>query len=501
MGLVSIDRDSFESYNTFIYTVQGNRLIITGNDCYKHGTREARYGDPTKEAAYYFLVNKFGLELYDDEELDMIRYSPDPVISLDDGYLYTDEPFFKHRIFYMSGNILSTEEPKVDASEQLYNYLTGDFGSYEHNYDPTPCLTDENNLTTMLGNIRLSAETDPELSKISIGICDSPKYCKCTGCMAMYREYKSRSATIVNLANLAAKELEAIYADFEVEIGAYTYTATPPVGMELHKNITVRYITIEACAGHTYDDPDCQINKAMYDELIGWYELTNNKLHFWDHSGAFVQFMTPFPDWNSQLHNIQFLADHSYEESGILMNSVFGGKHPDFGQLRCYLFSIMYLDPYMSEEEYNYHLNNALEVYYGDGWKYLREYIDTIAELGNEKCHSFHAPASAYYDYTSVAAKADELDALWDKAAALAEGTELERLTLARHSWIYLRQSATQKDRYEMGTEKEKAEFVAANKALYNYVMENDVIWTEAVHGSLADCDFTKGPDTWQIGG
>ena len=349
---------------------------------------------------------------------------------------------------------------------------------------------------------------DDDASKICININDSSDYCKGRGaggegcvCDVMYREYGSRSATIVNLANIVAKKLDELYPGFEVQIGAYTYTSKPPVGMELEDNITVEYITISGCASHAYNDPTCKNNTTIMEEMLGWYELTGGKLHFWDHSGAFINFMTPFPDWDSQLTNVQIFADYSFEESGILINSVFSGKHPDFGDVRALMFDHMYRDPYMSKEEYNYILNNTLKAYYGDGWKYLREYIDTITALGNEKCHVFHANTLGWYDYDKVAAAADELDALWEKAVALANEAQLKRLTLARQSWIYLRQSATYNTKYVNGTEADKAEFVAANEALYNYVMENDVIWTEAVHGSLANCDMTKGPDSWQIGG
>lgn len=80
--------------------------------------------------------------------------------------------------------------------------------------------------------------------------------------------------------------------------------------------------------------------------------------------------------------------------------------------------------------------------------------------------------------------------------ASAADEKQLKRLTLAHQSRIYL----TQISRYNNGTEAQRAEYIAANEALYNYVTENDVIRTKGVHGQLVNVDFTKAPDDWQIG-
>ncbi|MBR5515556.1 MAG: DUF4838 domain-containing protein, partial [Clostridia bacterium] len=502
--IVKVDRSSFTSDNAFEVTAQGNYLVVAGVDSDKHDSRYAKELDGSFTAVHYLLEEKFGVEFYiqDEEETgceDLIKYSPDPVISFDNGYRYTDEPFFNYRVFYMSGSILGKGQEKGNLSQNISNYLTGNIGSYENNYNATPCLTDKTNKEKITDTILRCIE-ESDYSKLCLAINDSSEYCKCTDCNALYRTHKSRCGPIITLTNEVAAKVKALYPGFEIQFGAYTYTSTPPVGIELVDNISIEYITIEGCAGHAYNDPDCAQNVTMMEEMTGWYELTGGKLHFWDHSGAFVKFITPFPDWDSTLTNVRIFADYSFEESGILINSVFGGKHPDFGKIRAYMFDLMYRDPYMSEEEYNYHLNKGLEAYYGAGWKYLKAYTEIIAQMGNEKCHKFHAPASGYYNFETVDSRVDEIDALWEKAENNANSLQLERLTLAKQSWIYLKQSATYNSRYVNGTNQQRSEYVAINEALYNYVTENDVIWTEAVHGSLVNVDFTKSPDTWQIG-
>ena len=57
----------------------------------------------------------------------------------------------------------------------------------------------------------------------------------------------------------------------------------------------------------------------------------------------------------------------------------------EFGELRAYLLAKLLWNPDMSEEEYNCHMNEFLEDYYGAGWQHIRAYIDMTTEAA-AKC-------------------------------------------------------------------------------------------------------------------
>ena len=184
-----------------------------------------------------------------------------------------------------------------------------------------------------------------------------------------------------------------------------------------------------------------------------------------------------------------------------LMNSLLGSgsRYSDFGYLRGYALSMVYLDPFMSEEEYRYRLDKALAAYYGDGWRNIREYLDLICEMGSTKCHRFQASPGGTYDFAEVSGNAAHIDELWAKAKEAANGNELllTRLILAEHSWIYLRQCATYEHLWVYGTAAQRAAYEAANQELYDYIVANNISWTEGTLQTLDRFSPTTPPTQW----
>ena len=499
MGLVTVDRDSFESDQKFLCQVQGNRLIICGIDSDSHeGDHDHKTYNVkgTRNAVFYFGEYVLGVETYSESNGGIYKFSPDPVISLPDGWTYIDGPFFRSRVFYMSGGVLGTGRYNSEVSELMYDWM--DLVNPGEYHSDTPCMSDETHIQAVIKNVKKELDKKPYASIVGIGIMDSNGYCKCENCKAIYRQYKAQSATLCLLVNRVCEAIEEDYPGVKVCFGAYTYTDKPPEGLVMHKNAIVEYYSIACCYGHDYLDKTCPLNKVTEDYVNKWNEITE-EMWFWDHCGNFELMMTPVPDWDSMRINIRFFAEQGCTQ--VLMNSVLdsGYRYSDFGYLRGYMYSALYRDPFMSEEEFNYRLNKGLEAYYGAGWRNIREYIDTIAELGNHKHHRHHAGPVSYYDYAEVCEVADHLDELWADAFAKAEGNEkmTERLTLANHSWIFLRQCATWESRCKNGTEEQRAAYVAANEELCQYIFDHNISWTEGTLDTLDQYDPMMSPEHW----
>jgi len=75
---------------------------------------------------------------------------------------------------------------------------------------------------------------------------------------------------------------------------------------------------------------------------------------------------------------MKFFADHNVK--GMLSQGNYNGKGADLNELKVYLLSKLQWNPYMSEAEYRYHMQDFLEGYYGDGWRYIKEYIDVLLD-------------------------------------------------------------------------------------------------------------------------
>ncbi|MBR5515989.1 MAG: DUF4838 domain-containing protein, partial [Clostridia bacterium] len=509
-GLVSVDRESFKDDQIYVWSVQGNRLVIAGIDS-DYGNYDDRSGKNvagTRNAVFNFCMNELGFyeysNIYDD---DFIYCEPDPVISLDDGYYFEDMTWYRMRTFYMQGSVNGTGGYSKSKGGNISEWITGDFGNEDLYHEQTPCMSDKDNLAKVIENVRkvLSNDRYKQVSVITIGINDTPSMCLCADCKETIRTYKAKSATLALFVNAVCEAVENEYPEVKFQMGAYGICQKPPVGITMHDNVMIEFYTVANCSGHAYEDTSCSINKELAENLQGWDEIAAGEIVVWDHTGGFIYFMTPQADWDSLLVNVRFFAEANARE--MLMNSVFYGEdlpngespdvHADLGNIRAYMLSMIYMDPFMSQEEFYYRLNACLKANYGDGWKYIRAYIDIISELGNSKDHSFHAPPSGHYDYSEVSEKADYINSLWENAKALAEGDEYTRLVVHETSWIYLYQCATYDSRYTNGTEEQRAEYVAKNQYLLDSILNYRLHWTEGTLNLLDNLDVTVQPNRW----
>ncbi len=481
-GAVSADR-SFEDDQTYTWSVQGNYLVITGVDSDVDNGGIVNVNG-TLNAVFMFGREVLNVREYIDDG-ELVVSIPGASIDIPDGYYHEDTVIFRTRTFYMKGSVNSSGQYKYTYSVELGDAYSG-----------TPCLSDKGYISILISNVgkELSSKN---YSRVNLSIADSPSYCTCTSCTDIYRQYSARSATLVLLVNTLAET----YPDVEFVLCARDYASKPPRSITLRDNVIVEIYTISKCPAHDYDDTSCSMNNGFIND----WGVISNGLSIEDNSGNFIYFLTPMPDWDSLLTNIRSFADAGARE--ICINSVFYGEdlpngespeiNSDFGAVRAYMLSVLYMDPYMTEDEYYKELDGCLRAHYGDGWTYIREYLDIIAEAGNNKCHSFLAHPSGWYDNTEVAKIADYVDSLWESAKAVAESEELNRIELAEPSWAFLRQCATYDSMYTNGTEDQRAEYIERNEELYNAILDLRLLWTEGTLNPLDNYMSTTVPSNW----
>ena len=129
------------------------------------------------------------------------------------------------------------------------------------------------------------------------------------------------------------------------------------------------------------------------------------------------------------------------------------------------------MNPYMTSQEYYTHMDEFLSAYYGDGWKNIREYIDSItlyAKLYQRGMGIYSYPFTVLTEdtFASIERKMNEY---WDAAEAAA-GDHLEYVQRSRFQVRYL------------------SLFVNPNKEeaqkLVNDVLANNIYWCEGEWGN-----------------
>jgi len=140
-------------------------------------------------------------------------------------------------------------------------------------------------------------------------------------------------------------------------------------------------------------------------------------------------------------------------------------------------------NPYMSEVEYYTAMNEFLEAYYGAGWRNIRFYIDWICSEAKE------SHAGIYYLPFNIISKdrweaaGEYLEGLWEKAAELAVGDQVENVFRSRLQWRYIRLSL-------------QPDPVVA-KEFYSDILKFNIRWRENIQHPNDCYDFCDPPYDW----
>ncbi len=499
---INADLSKLENDTDFICTLVGNTLIILGTDDstqLNDGVDRSHHNiNGTLNAVYYFLEEKFGYDFYYDGE--GIVSTPDPVISIEAPYCEIGTQAFESVDMYIASegnscynNTTYYSEWGCGVPHQLVNLING---GWKNGYGtPTVdniCYSDPANMEKALINTRELLESKPTLNLVGLIQTDSDAYCRCANCAAIYTA-DGRAGTIVRLVNYVAENLEDEYPDVRYASMAYNWSSKPPKSdLKYHDNVILYHAPITLCPAHEYTDTDCEYNKGYTENIASWQGRAG-KFYLWDYTGSFGDAMTPCPD----LDSIRANAAAFYESGirGVFLNGRTGNASDMYG-IRAYLFTQLYRNPTMSEEEYSYRMNGFLQTYYGDGWSYIRQYIDKLCDVADQQCTGTHVEIDKTYDLNLVYNVSAELDALWDKAEAAAKNDEeLAKIQKHRLSWTYLMQSARYEKDYTNGDEASREEYLKVSAKLSEDIVKFNVKWEGK--GDEPSGDLTVPPYLW----
>jgi len=296
---------------------------------------------------------------------------------------------------------------------------------------------------------------------------DNQDYCQCAECKRVDAEEGSHAGTMIRFVNEIAKE----FPDMLIDTFAYQYTRTPPKLTKPLDNVIIRLCSIECCFAHPLDDPKCSFNAAFANDIKGWKAISNH-LYIWDYTTNYGHYNCYFPNFGVLQRNIQFFVANNvkgvYEEGNhqaVECDSEFAG-------LRSYLLARLMWDPGI---DYDAEMNGFLKAYYGEGWQYLRAFIDlTTANAGTKRPHRklgiFNRPTDK--DLLNMGInKIRYADALWEKAIELAGDEKLgaetreQRVRRSQLSWRFWKGANKAAEFWRL---RPVEAWQAANEALYN---------------------------------
>ena len=414
---VTVDRDGIGD-NSYIYEMKGDFLILASN--------EETYA--TYYAATMFLEDVLGVKYYG---LDRFGYTNMKSASIADGVRVTDTMDFDYASNWQVGGedpfLGSYEEseiflnmshalPALACIDEECPYYSVDTLSYAHHllheqsFDG--CFSDPVTIDRVIGNVaQLLADelgdNKDAYAAVWINQSDSGSKCTCDDCRLVYGLW-GRSATYVHMQKCVANAFSNEYPNVKFVSFSYMQTATAPKSADmisdseynvfLEKFGDKKYIPEKdmsvpdncvvmvksddtGCSSHPRNDQSCTKNVKYSERIEGWCKLCNNVSfhHFTEANTPF----DPLPNVYELWADYDFISD--YENITWIRTWGRQGKRTtDFRNMRTYLISRLYWDKDMSFDRYSDILNDYLMNEYGDGWTYIREYIDTMETLSSE---------------------------------------------------------------------------------------------------------------------
>jgi hypothetical protein len=348
----------------------------------------------------------------------------------------------------------------------LFVHTVGALTETGDGLSPNPCLSldsaeGQKNFQTTLKNLRAALEKQPTMNIASVSQNDKNEYCQCDYCKASYEYYTyhtgdvndekyvtncaekgGAAGNLLAFVNAIAEELEDEYPNLVIDTLAYNYTQAAPKNIVPRDNVCVRVCSIRVCFMHpmTVCPEHKGPNNAQWTrtalfrtDFTNWGKICD-RIYVWDYTTNFRYYITPFSNFGAIRENMRF-----YHENGVRGMFPQGNSQSisgEFGELRAYLLAKLMWNPYMSQEEYDRHMNEFLEAYYGAGWIYIRQFIDKTTQLvaNAESCINIYEEPLQSISKEEYLANEFFLNNLWEKAEALA-GDRYEYVHRSSMQW------------------------------------------------------------------
>ena len=304
---------------------------------------------------------------------------------------------------------------------------------------PNPCLaldtpTGQENLAKVIKNVRAQLEKYPTTTIVSVSQNDTDARCRCANCVAIDNEEGSPAGTLLRFVNAVAADLAADFPNLTIDTLAYDYTQTPPKITKPADNVCIRLCTFHCHFTHPLTDESCAENARFCRDLEAWSEICDN-IHIWDYTTNFAFYIPTYANLHVLQANMQYFAEHNVK--GMFTQGNRNSTSGEFGELRAYLLSKLMMNPYMGEEEYYAHMDEFLAAYYGDGWAYIRMYIDKTSEMYSSGCYNMYTHPLNIVPAEEFRTMQAAFTEWWQKAEALADEARVDNVRKSSLQWRF----------------------------------------------------------------
>ena len=229
---------------------------------------------------------------------------------------------------------------------------------------------------------------EPNAEYLQLGGYDEQGACTCIWCEEKLKSCLTQGGIAIDMLNEISKNLEdegffeqhpEVNKDVKLTFLNYlSYEGAPVddegnVYVKARDNVGVFWCPIGACYSHSLDDPNCNLNKKEYKNLVGWSKVTKY-LGVYVYGCNYRNYFTQFNNWG----HFRTWAK-KYEEFSldyINYHAVVQFDYAPLDRLRHYLYNVYVDDPNIAD--YDTVVQDFMNQYYKVAAKDMMDYYEAV---------------------------------------------------------------------------------------------------------------------------
>lgn len=368
------------------------------------------------------------------------------------------------------------------------------------------CMTSDEAADAVVFEVEKLLKENPGCNIVSVSQGDNKNFCTCERC----REKTERvglTRAYYDFINAVAYKIYKSRPDVLIHTFAYMDLCNLGSEFELAPNVMVQYCTGGCCV---HEIGGCEKNAEQLNNLGLWTKMCKN-VFIWDYMNCFKYELMDLPTVYNYPVNLRTFA--KFGVKGVFNEGAHDtASDKDCGfigmpELRGYLMCQAMWNPFMTEREYQTHIDEFCAAFYGEGGSAVTEYLKLLYKYSRDShatydCYGFGNQRSVarLIDEDKTAEFLSRAYVFIEPAVKSAKGEFKPRLEKVLMNVVYYDLFWNMDETLESGTEDAKRDAYAKNEWLVNKLREYDVrltFWGETSENQVKRLDATVPPRRW----
>ncbi|MBN2584785.1 MAG: DUF4838 domain-containing protein, partial [Planctomycetes bacterium] len=212
---------------------------------------------------------------------------------------------------------------------------------------------------------------------------------------------------------------------------AYEWSRKPPKNIKPRDNVYITLCSIECDFAHPLATAQNEVNTEFRQDIEGWSKIAS-RFYVWDYVTNYRHHLMPFPNLESIVPNIKFLADN--KARGVFEQGAHKARGSEFVGLRMWVLAKGLWNP---DADGKALVREFCDGYYGAASPAIQKYIDVIHKPAREQDFVMRIYRLLDGPYIKPEVMADAEAALREAEEAAKDNADLQRRVRHAHMPVW----------------------------------------------------------------